>query len=299
MLSSAKQAKTILGMSVMALMAFSFISCGKKSSGGGGASAPPVCDVNGVCTVGQNYASGVYFRTAIGTASYVSNQNLIAKFAFYGKTAAGLNMNSNPVTYNGAFDVTGTVRVGVGAVATGVSALADRQVSNFNINLQAGYGLPQWQLNGSINGGIGTQGAYQINYGTGSGGSYYIPCGYYSTNCNGGGGYRPPTTGYPPGSYQPPYNQGNGNTACTIPAGDYTVTTVQSGNYTSQTGFSSETFTGLKIRFQSGANVVDATINTGYVYSSGVNSTTSHIMSGTMVVQTVNNQQCNQSIQFR
>jgi len=287
-----KKTTRTLGMSLVALVALSLISCGKKSSGGGSATAP-VCDANGTCTVGQTYASGVYFRTGVGQAAYYNNQNIIARFAFFGKDSAGLNMSANPVTYNGTFDVTGTVRVGAGAY-TGVSSLATRNVSNISLSLNAGVSVPQLSL--AYSGSFGNGGSYAVQYNTG--GSYYLPCGYNSTNCNGGGYYPQPQpctyqgcTQYPP----------SGGTQCIIPAGDYSVSTTQSGNFVTQTNYygNSESFNNLKIRFQSGSTVVDATYYNGTLTASNSGSTSNHIMRGTLVINTINGQQCNQALQLQ
>lgn len=290
-----KITRTVVEMSVLAVLAGTIMSCGKKKAGSAAVATAPAanCDVNGTCTVGQNYASGVYFRTAIGQARYGNNQSVVAKFAFYGKNAAGLNMTSNPVTYSGAFDVTGTVRLSDGQYY-GVSTTATRMVSNsVNFSLNAGFTLPSWQ----INAGYGYGGGY--NGGNNYGGGYYLPC---RTNCY-GGGYNGGYNGGNNGGYNGGYNGGNNGGyggQCQIPVGDYTVTTVQSGNYNSSNGYNNtESFTNLKIRFQSGSTIVDATIPQGYLQSGyQQQSSSSHILRGQMVINTVNNQQCNQRIQF-
>ncbi|MCC6138629.1 MAG: hypothetical protein IT287_08345 [Bdellovibrionaceae bacterium] len=284
MLSFKQTIKTLVGISALALVAGSIVSCGKKkSSGGTAATAPANCETGADCTVGQNYASGVYFRSAVGQANYGNSQNILAKLAFFGKTASGLNANSNPVVYNGAFDVTGTIRLADGRYY-GVSSTATRMVSFFNLQVDFGLQVP----------------SYTAGY------SYWIPCGYNNPNCNGGGGYTPPPVTYPPTC--PNQNTGgcNPNTGygqCAIPVGDYTVTTITSGNYTSANtyGYNNDSFTNLKIRFTSGGNVVDATIAQGTLqpsqYTNGT-TTASHLLRGRMVINTVNNQQCNQTVQF-
>lgn len=290
-----KQTKTLLGMSMVAFVALSLISCGKKSNNGGGSATAPVCDASGNCTVGQTYASGVYFRTGVGQAPYFNNQNIVARLAFFGKTSSGLNMSANPVTYNGAFDVTGSVRVGAGTY-TGVSTLATRNVSNLSLSLNTGFSIPQF--NASYSGSIGSGGSYNLQY---SSGGYYIPCGYNNPTC--GGGYVPPRPtpcSYQGcGSQQPPYGGGAGN-QCVIPAGDYTVTTIQSGTYSTQSNYYGlqESFSGLKVRIQSGSTVAEATFTNGSLSASTSSAGSTHILRGQMVINTVNNQQCNQAIQF-
>lgn len=289
-----KQTKTLLGMSMVALVALSLISCGKKSNNGGSATAP-VCDASGNCTVGQTYASGVYFRTGVGQAQYYNNQNIVARLAFFGKTTSGLNMTANPVTYSGAFDVTGSVRIGAGTY-TGVSSLATRNVSNLSLSINTGFSIPQFSA--SYSGSIGSAGNYSLQY---SSGGYYIPCGYNNPTCS-GGGYVPQPAPCPYqgcGSQQPPYGGGS-SSQCVIPAGDYTVTTTQSGTYSTQSNYYGlqESFSGLKIRFQSGSTVVDATFSSGSLSASTDSTVSTHILRGQMVINTVNNQQCNQAVQF-
>lgn len=290
MLSFNKTVKMIVGISALALVAGSVISCGKKKGGGGGpaATAPATnCEAGTTCTVGQNYASGVYFRSAVGQANYGNNQNILAKLAFFGKTATGLNMTGNPVVYNGAFDVTGTMRLADGRYY-GVSSTATRMVSFFNIQFDFGLSTPNYN-------------SYPVSQQN----QYWIPCGYNNPNCN-GGGYQPPTYTPPSCPYSNPSycnnNPGYGS-QCTIPVGDYTVTTIASGNFTSGNGYgySNESFSNLKIRFTSGGNVVEATISQGTLqpstYTNGT-TTASHIMRGQMLIHSVNSQQCNQTVQF-
>lgn len=283
MLSFNQITKSIVGIAMLAVVAGT-ISCGKKKGGGGSvATAPTNCESGTSCTVGQTYASGVFFRSAVGQANFGNNQNILTKLAFYAKNSAGLNLTTNPVIYNnGPFDVTGTVRIADGRYY-GVSSTAQRAVAFFGIQFEFGIGTPQY------------------NYGQ----EYWYPCGYNDPYCNGnGGGYNPPT-------YNPPTNcnqyQGgcNNNYSCNVPVGDYTVTTIQSGTWNGGNGYgySSESFSNLKIRFVSGGNTVDATFTQGSLQSNNsgyTNGTTtgSSVLRGTMVINSVNNQACNRSVQF-
>ncbi len=272
--------KTIAGIIVFATLATTTISCGKKKGGGGGSTATaPDCTTT-ACTVGQGYASGVFFRSVVGQGS-MYNKSVVAKMAFFGQNAAGLNMNTNPVTYNGAFVATGTMRFADGAYY-GVSSTSTRSVAGFGFGIEFGISIPGFNT--------GYNYGYGNNYQTGQG--YYYPCGYNDPYCNGGG-----TT-------QPCYNQygcngGGGTSQCTIPAGDYSVTTIAAGNYSSGNGYySQESFSGLKLRFTYGSTIVDATINQGQLQGLSNGTTSSHTLRGQMVINTVNNVACNQSVQF-
>lgn len=286
MMSFNKSIKAIVGIAVFAMLATT-ISCGKKKGGGGAVATAPDCLEGSACTVGQSYASGVFFRSVVGQG-YGSNKTVIAKLAFFGQTASGLNLNTNPVTYNGAFVATGTMRLTDGSYS-GVLNSSTRAVANFGFGIEFGVTIPGLNFGGNYNNGGYTNGSG----GYYTAGGYWVPCGYYSTNC---GGYRPPQPPPP----QPCYGSncgGGGYNQCNIPAGDYTVTTVASGNYRSG-GYNSESFTGLKLRLTSGSTIVDATINQGQVQGFSNATTTSHTLRGQMVINTVNNVQCNQSVQF-
>lgn len=276
MVSFKQMTKTIVGIAVLGLLAGT-ISCGKKKGGGGSTATAPNCEAGNTCTVGQTYASGVFFRSAVGQANLGNNQNVLAKLAFYAKNTAGLNLNTNPVTYsNGPFDVTGTVRIADGRYY-GVSSTAQRAVAFFNIQFDFGFSTPQY--------------TYGQDY-------YWYPCGYSNPDCGNGSGYYPPPT-----NNCQTYgncNGGGNNNYCTIPAGDYSVTTTQSGNWNGG-NYNRESFNNLRIRFVSGGNVVDATFTQGYLQASGYNNGTnngSSVLRGTMVINSVNNQSCNRSVSF-
>lgn len=277
---SFKKITKIVGISALAFLAGSMISCGKKSGGGSVATPPANCEAGNTCTVGQSYASGVYFRSGVGQANFGNNQNMLAKLAFYGKDAAGLNMTASPITYRGLFDVTGTIRVADGRYY-GVSSTATRMVSGFGFSFEIGLGTP--------------------SYSYPRGQDYWYPCGYNDPYCDDGGYQPPPPTCQQYGTCNPTYpnNPGYGN--CAIPVGDYAVTTIQSGTWNSGYNYGNESFTNLKIRFVYGGTTVDATFSQGSLQNSQYNNATTtgtSILRGRMVINSVNNVQCNQTVQF-
>lgn len=277
MLSFNKNMKAIVGIAIFAAVAT--VGCGKSKGGGGGTAATAPDCTTSACTVGQGYASGVFFRSVQGQGRG-NNKSALAKLAFFGQNSAGLNMSTNPVTYNGAFVATGTMRFTDGAYY-GVSSTATRATAGFGFTFDIGFSMPNYNYNNGYN----------------SGGGYYYPCGYNDPYCNGGGhNYPQPCLGS--------NCAGGGNYGqCAIPAGDYSVTTVAAGNFSMGNsgygyGYGQESFTNLKLRFTSGGTVVDASINQGQLNGVSNGTTSVSTLRGQMVITSVNNVQCNQTVQF-
>jgi hypothetical protein len=293
--------KILVGVSALALMTGT-ISCGKKKGGGGTVATPPTttdCQTTD-CTVGQQYASGVFLRNGVGQANYGQNQNIIIKLGFYGKDASGLQMKQTPVVYNGAVDVTGTARLSDGRYY-GVSSTSTRMVSALSLSFDIDLGF-----GGSTNGN-----AYNVNYNSNGGDSYYLPCGY--NGC--GNGHKYPTPKYPKKKKYPKKRPGcqakykNCPTQpqpaqCLIPIGDYTVETVQSGQWKTRAYDGRATFSNLKVRFRSGDLTVEASFTQGYFdkYASqiggGQPTTSGDIIRGNMIVHSINGQACDDRVNF-
>lgn len=277
--------KTYQGLMKGAALSVSFVAmaltvaCGGSKGGSAAPAASAQC-INGECPVGQYVAGFGNFQGRGTGRAYVNGAQGQETMLM---TVASFTNTNNAQQYNNNYNYNYNQQYNSGSVSLSGS-----------VNVRAGYALmlSQTSSNRSPSAvcydsygaydcytGIAINSYQQTSY---TNNQYCDPRFYVCGNTGSNGVYG---------------SNGTYGGSCQIPVGDYTITTISQGTSSGSSYYGgSSSFSNVRIRL-TGPATIEATINNGSLGTAYGNQIGR--FSGSMTIQTMNNVQCNTSVQIQ